>query len=135
MATTIDEVRDHFVGLGYNWFAGDHLCHAVGLLQKRVFVEPVCQGNEKLWINVYLHTLEMPERYARSASIEICAESLIGVWLKLQAYSISLDDLLDQHGRYESMLVAAWKAANAVGSVGLEVDDGSRRDDEPPSED
>ncbi len=82
------------------------------LFQKRLEdVEPVCQCNDKLHLNVTLYAFSMNGNLHESAEMDITGEMPDGEWAKLSFYSMNLPALLEKLDQLEPRLVAAWRAS------------------------
>lgn len=82
------------------------------LFQRRLEnVEPVCQCNDKLHLNITLFSFELHGKTHESAELDITGEMPDGEWAKLSIYSVTLPSLLERLENFEHRLIAAWKAS------------------------
>lgn len=82
------------------------------LFQRRIEnVEPVCQCNDKLHLNILLYSFELNDKIHQSAELDITGEMPDGEWAKLSIYSVSFETLLKKLDDFEQRLIAAWQAS------------------------
>ena len=73
---------------------------------------PLCQCNDKLFINVRLDDFEANGSMFHSASISIVHENKEGLWCDLTIYSLTQDELADKLASLEQKLLRLWKELN-----------------------
>jgi hypothetical protein len=72
-----------------------------------------CEGNKGKLVQILVKPYEFTFRggdTASSVEVDVTGEAN-GIWYKLQAYSLSHDDLRGRLDEIESSLIAAWNAA------------------------
>ena len=73
---------------------------------------PLCQCNDKLFINVRLDDFEANGSMFHSASISLTHENKEGLWCDLTIYSLTQDELADKLPSLEQKLLRLWKIFN-----------------------
>ena len=73
---------------------------------------PLCQCNDKLFINVRLDDFEANGSMFHSASISLTHENKEGLWCDLTIYSLTQDELADKLPSLEQKLLRLWKEFN-----------------------
>ena len=73
---------------------------------------PLCQCNDKLFINVSLDDFEANGSMFHSASISLTHENKEGLWCDLTIYSLTQDELADKLPSLEQKLLRLWKEFN-----------------------
>ena len=73
---------------------------------------PLCQCNDKLFINVRLDDFEANGSMFHSASISLTHENKEGLWCDLTIYSLTQDELADNLPSLEQKLLRLWKIFN-----------------------
>ena len=73
---------------------------------------PLCQCNDKLFINVRLDNFEANGSMFHSASISLTHENKEGLWCDLTIYSLTQDELADKLPSLEQKLLRLWKEFN-----------------------
>ena len=73
---------------------------------------PLCQCNDKLFINVRLDDFEANGSMFHSASISLTHENKEGLWCDLTIYSLTQDELADKLASLEQKLLRLWKEFN-----------------------
>jgi len=70
---------------------------------------PVCECNEKLFINVGYHLFDIGSGVNETCTISICAENESSDWCDLNIYSISVDKFKQNINYYENSLITMWE--------------------------
>ena len=70
---------------------------------------PLCQCNDKLFINVRLDDFEANGSMFHSASISLTHENKEGLWCDLTICSLTQDELADKLPSLEQKLLRLWK--------------------------
>lgn len=73
---------------------------------------PLCQCNDKLFINVRLDNFEANGSMFHSASISLTHENKEGLWCDLTIYSLTQDELADKLPSLEQKLLRIWVEFN-----------------------
>ncbi len=110
----INELKDHLVEAGFqpyinpthfrtsktDWYA----C-------RKVETERECECNEgkRMQLTVWPYKSTIHDKTYESVEVDITGEYK-GVWYKLQAYSLSPDELVEKLDSIENSLVAAWNS-------------------------
>ena len=100
---------------GYKMWKEDHNSHGSTFnFQKRVDrdypMAPLCQCNEKLFINIDMHTLftNSVEQHT-SFTISLVHENQQGEWADLRIYSLSEEQIQSKLESYEDKIINLWE--------------------------
>lgn len=75
----------------------------------------LCKCNDKLFMNVYVWTMDVQGVNHSSVSMEIVAEDPVSQWFELTCYGIKVEDFEAQFSNNYTKLFTAWKAIYDVG--------------------
>lgn len=70
---------------------------------------PVCECNEKLFINVEYHLFDIGSGVNETCTIRICAENESSDWCDLKIYSIPLEKFKENIDYYEKKILVMWE--------------------------
>ena len=70
---------------------------------------PVCECNEKLFINVDYWEIDIHTVQGKSCTIYLVHENKNGDWCDLKIYSIPVDKMKEGLAEYEDKIVKLWK--------------------------
>ena len=73
---------------------------------------PLCQCNDKLFINVRLDDFEANGSMFHSASVSLTHENKEGLWCDFKICSLTQDELADKLPSLEQKLLRLWKEFN-----------------------
>ena len=76
------------------------------------FDYPVCQFNDKLFINVELYDFDVNGVYSQSASIYLVHENEAGEWCDIKIYSLTWNELESKLQSLEKKLLNMWAEFN-----------------------
>lgn len=81
-------------------------------LYKRVDAKVMCKTNDYVSVYVELYHLELPGFSQRGAVVGLRHETQNGDWVRLEIYSVQLDELCEKLDVLERRVVRAWEAIN-----------------------
>lgn len=119
---TIDELKTQLADIGFRFGVNPfhNSTNEVGWYAWRRSAHPArrCENNvDKEGMQVVVYPYQSVDantgKMYSSAEIELCGESN-GVWYKMRAYSIPIDEFLIRFPDIESRLIAAWNALEST---------------------
>lgn len=114
MTKEFNELRDFIMSRGYVvWETKSNDFHNVYLitqkLQRRVDkvynLLPVCNCNDKLFINVDITQAIIHGNLSISAEVHLCHENSQGEWCNLKIYSLKPEDVYSNFDKYEQKVL------------------------------
>jgi hypothetical protein len=80
---------------------------------KEGFDSPLCQCNDKLFINIKTYDFNFPNGLnQKSNSISLCHENEAGEWCDLEIYSLKDEEMKEKLDKLEDKLICMWEEFN-----------------------
>lgn len=73
------------------------------------FSSPLCQCNDRLFINIERFTCNITGSNKTSSKIDLVHENSKGEWCDIGIYSLSDEQLMSNIEQYEKKLIAMWE--------------------------